>query len=94
MMLCVKAIAWGYSTDGWSGGEFSVVEDSFFKVNDDSSKLFFTGSLVQRNVYWQMENGCPFMMSWNTGINVGFITARDNDVIAHERTSHYYDPDG
>ena len=41
-----------------------------------------------------MENGCPFMMSWNTGSNEGFITARDSDVIAHERTGHWYNPDG
>jgi hypothetical protein len=33
------------------------------------------------------------MMSWNTAKNVGFITARDSDVIAHERT-YEYGPDG
>lgn len=33
-----------------------------------------------------MENGCPFMLSWNLQDNVGFVTARDNDVIAHEKT--------
>eukprot|EP00930_Biecheleria_cincta_P056901 TRINITY_DN42917_c0_g1_i1.p1 TRINITY_DN42917_c0_g1~~TRINITY_DN42917_c0_g1_i1.p1 ORF type:complete len:650 (-),score=88.11 TRINITY_DN42917_c0_g1_i1:20-1744(-) len=82
-----KAIAWGYTTDGWSSGAYSTVEHCFFKVNDDSSKLFDTGVLVQHNVYWQMENGCPLMMSWNTATNVGFITARDNDVIAHEKAS-------
>ena len=32
-----------------------------------------------------MENGCPFMMSWNEGVNTGFMTAKDNDVIAHEK---------
>jgi hypothetical protein len=32
-------------------------------------------------------------MSWNTAKNVGFITARDSDVIAHERT-YEYGPDG
>ena len=49
--------------------------------------------MVQRCLFWQMENGCPFMMSWNTAKNVGFITARDSDVIAHERT-YEYGPDG
>jgi hypothetical protein len=82
-----KAIAWGFSTDGWSAGEYSLVSDSFNKVNDDSSKLYNTGSVVQRGVFWQMENGCPFMMSWNLNVNSGFMTARDNDVIAHEKKS-------
>ena len=27
-----KAIAWGFSTDGWSAGQYSMVEDSFNKV--------------------------------------------------------------
>lgn len=34
------------------------------------------------------------MMSYNLNNNVGFITARDSDVIAHERTAHWYNPDG
>ena len=29
------------------GGEYSVVEDSFVKVNDDSTKLYNTGVLLQ-----------------------------------------------
>lgn len=89
-----KAIAWGYTTDGWGSGEYSIVEHCFFKVNDDSSKLYFTGMLVQHNVYWQMENGCPLMLSWNTADNVGFVTARDNDIIAHEKVSHDSPVDG
>jgi hypothetical protein len=89
-----KAIAWGFSTDGWSAGEYSLVEDSFNKVNDDSHKIYSTGSVVQRVVVWQMENGCPFMMSYNLNENVGFMTVRDSDVIAHERTGHFYNPDG
>ena len=89
-----KAVAWGFSTDGWSLGAYSLTEDSFFKVNDDSVKMFYTGTLVQRLVIWQMENGCPFMMSWNTAHNVGFLAARDSDIIAHERTGRWHGPDG
>ena len=81
-----KAIAWGFTTDGWSSGEYSMIEDSFQKVNDDSTKLFNTGATVQRCTIWQMENGCPFMLSWNEMDNVGFVTVRDSDVIAHEKT--------
>lgn len=77
---------WGFTTDGWSAGEYSLISDTFTKVNDDSTKLFYTGAVVQRGVYWQMENGCPFMLSWNQMDNVGFVTVRDSDVIAHEKT--------
>jgi hypothetical protein len=83
-----KAIAWGFSTDGWSLGAYSVTEDSFFKVNDDSVKMFFTGSLIQRVVIWQMENGCPFMMSWNTHDDTGFLTARYVRMCALNFTVH------
>lgn len=90
----VKSIAWGFTTDGFGGGEYSLVENCFFKVNDDSSKLFFTGAVVRNNVYWQMENGCPLMMSWNTAYNAGFVTVTNNAVIAHEKTYHDSDLDG
>lgn len=83
-----KAIAWGFTTDGWGSGSYSITEHCFYKVNDDSSKLFFTGNVFKNNVYWQMENGCPLMMSWNTDTNVGFISALDNDIIAHEKTQN------
>lgn len=57
VVLWAKAIAWGFSTDGWSGGEQSLISDCFSKVNDDSHKLYSTGAVVQRSVIWQMENG-------------------------------------
>jgi len=33
------------------------------------------------------------MASWNLNAPVGYVTARSIDVIRHERTAHYYDPD-
>ena len=81
-----KSIAWAFTTDSWSAGEFSLISDCFSKVNDDTTKLYNTGAVVQRSVIWQMENGCPFMLSWNLALNVGFVSALDNDVIAHEKT--------
>jgi hypothetical protein len=89
----VKAIAWGFSTDGFTGGSQSVIESSFLKVNDDSLKLFATGTLATDIVLWQMENGCVVMGSWNLNTNQAFITARRIDVIRHERTARWYDPD-
>ena len=89
----VKAIAWGFSTDGYSGGAQSIIQNSFVKVNDDSLKPYATGTLVQNIVVWQMENGCAVMGSWNLNNDVSYVTARTIDIIKHERTGHYYNPD-
>ena len=88
-----KAIAWGYSTDGFTGGSQSLVEHSFLKVNDDSLKPFGTGFLVSDVVIWQMENGCAVMGSWNLNQDTGFVTARRLDIIRHERNYGIYNPD-
>ena len=64
-----KAIAWGFTTDGWSGGAYSLISDCFQKVNDDSTKLYSTGAVVQRGVIWQMENGAR--IAWG-GYNIYF----------------------
>ena len=89
----VKAIAWGYSTDGFTGGAQSLFQRSFLKVNDDALKPFGTGTLARDIVLWQMENGCAVMGSWNLNADVGFITAQRLDVIRHERTYADYAPD-
>ena len=89
----VKAIAWGFSTDGYTGGAQSIIQNSFVKVNDDSIKPYATGTLVQNMVVWQMENGCAVMGSWNLNDNQSYITARTIDIIKHERTGYYYEPD-
>jgi hypothetical protein len=88
-----KALAWGYSTDGFTGGSQSLVEHSFLKVNDDSLKPFGTGTLISDVVLWQMENGCAVMGSWNLNQPVGYVTARRIDVIRHERNYGMYNPD-
>jgi len=89
----VKAIAWGYSTDGLTGGAQSLFETSFLKVNDDALKPFGIGTLATDIVLWQMENGCAVMGSWNLNKDTGFVTARRLDVIRHERDYGAYNPD-
>ena len=64
--VCSQAIAWGFTTDGFSGGEYSVVEDSFQKVNDDSTKLYNTGAVVQRCVLWQVREGLSYYQKKKT----------------------------
>lgn len=84
----VKMIGWYFSTDGVCTGYDSLVEDCFFKVNDDAVKLYQSGMIVRDCVIWQMENGAPFQISWNMpSDNHGFHVS-DIDII---RVEHQWD---
>lgn len=82
----VKIIAWWFNTDGLVGGNKTVIEDSFVKVNDDSIKLHWGDTIVRRNVLWQLENGGTFNLGWNIEQNVQNFHVYDDDVIHAE---HY-----
>lgn len=83
----IKAISWWYSTDCiWAGAD-SLVEDNFCKVNDDSLKPMTGPSVIRDNVVWQLENGAPFMISWNIETDQSDFHVYDNDVIHAE---HYW----
>lgn len=82
----VKVISWWFSTDGVHTGSHGLVEDCFFKVNDDAVKLYHSDTTVRRCVIWQMENGAPFQISWNMpDLNAGFRVS-DCDVIRVEHS--------
>jgi hypothetical protein len=82
----VKMMGWWFSTDGVLLGGNSLIEDCFFKVNDDALKLYCSGTTVRHCVVWQMENGAPFQISWNMeGLNSVFRVS-DVDVIRVEHT--------
>jgi hypothetical protein len=82
----VKTISWWYSTDGMVGGNSSLLENNFVKSNDDSIKLFWGDTIARGNVVWQLENGAPFMISWNIHEDSSTFHVYDNDVIHAE---HY-----
>lgn len=82
----VKIIDWWYSADGMVGGNSSLLENNFIKVNDDSVKLFWGDTIARRNTIWQLENGAPFMISWNIHEDNDTFHVYDNDVIHAE---HY-----
>jgi hypothetical protein len=82
----VKEIAWWFNTDGIVGGNKSIIEDSFVKVNDDSIKLHWGDTTVRRNTLWQLENGGTFNLGWNLEQDVHDFHVYDNDVIHAE---HY-----
>jgi len=83
----IKVMSWWYSTDCiWAGAD-SLVEGNFCKVNDDSLKPMTGPSVIRDNVVWQLENGAPFMISWNIKTDQSNFHVYDNDVIHAE---HYW----
>jgi hypothetical protein len=83
----IKVISWWYSTDCIWAGSDSLVEGNFCKVNDDSLKPMTGPSVIRDNVVWQLENGAPFMISWNIKDDQSDFHVYDNDVIHAE---HYW----
>lgn len=84
----LKMMGWWFSTDGIGIGSNSLVEDCFFKVNDDAIKLYRSNTVARRCVIWQMENGAPFQIGWNMpGYNSNFHVY-DIDII---RVEHPWD---
>ncbi len=83
----LKVMSWWYSTNCVWGGNASLVEDNFCKVNDDSLKPMHGPSIIRHNVVWQLENGAPFMISWNIKPDQENFHVYDNDVIHAE---HYW----
>ena len=82
----VKIIDWWWSADGMVGGNSSLLENNFIKVNDDSIKLFWGDTIARHNTIWQLENGAPFMISWNIHVDSNTFHVYDNDVVHAE---HY-----
>jgi hypothetical protein len=83
----IKVMSWWYSTDCIWAGSASLVEGNFCKVNDDSLKPMTGNSVIRDNVVWQLENGAPFMISWNILSDQADFHVYDNDVIHAE---HYW----
>lgn len=84
----LKMMGWWFSTDGIGIGSNGLIENCFFKVNDDAIKLYRSNTIARKCVIWQMENGAPFQIGWNmTGENSNFHVY-DMDVI---RVEHQWD---
>ena len=62
----VKVMGWQYAADGIFVGRHGKVSDSFIRVNDDATVDYQSHQIWQRNIIWQLDNGWPFLMQWNT----------------------------
>lgn len=81
----IKCFGWWYETDGWVAGNGSHLYDSFFKVNDDVVKMYFSNVRVNNLVIYHQMNGAPFQMGWGQE-NASNSIAEDIDIIAEEVT--------
>ena len=61
----VKCFGWWYETDGWVGGDGSLLKDSFFKVNDDIIKLYFKNMTIRDLTIYKQNNGAVFQFGWS-----------------------------
>jgi len=83
----VQCFGWWYTTDGVRAGDRSVVEDCFFKVNDDVVKVYCNDMIVRRCLIWAQMNGAPFQFTWNLKGPVRGVRVSDIIVMASEVTS-------
>jgi hypothetical protein len=80
----MSCISWLGQTDGPEISEDGLIEDCFFKVNDDALKLYHSRSTVRRCVIWILNTGAPFQLTWNLKRETKDIRVEDCDVIHTE----------
>jgi hypothetical protein len=61
----VKLLSWLPQTDGISGGQNSLVQGCFLKVNDDVLHFHKSGTKLLDNVVWRQNFGSVLQMGWN-----------------------------
>lgn len=60
----VKCFSFNNTTDGWGGGTGSTLDDSFFKVNDDVTKLYADNMVLKNIVCYHQTNTPIFEYGW------------------------------
>ncbi len=62
----VKLFSWRPNSDGVTLRQNSSIRDSFFKIFDDTVKLFHSNSKAEEIIIWQQPSGAAFQLGWNT----------------------------
>lgn len=81
-----KFFGWYYNTDGVSFGPNGLIEDCFFRCNDDAIKVYRNNLIANNCVFWQNDNGAPFQISWNSREDYHNFRVYDCDVIHCEHS--------
>ena len=80
----VKLLAWLPQTDGISGGQNSLVQNCFLKVNDDVLHFHKSGLKLINNTVWRQNFGSVLQMGWNENQNVDGELCDGLDVIGDD----------
>ncbi len=81
----VKLLAWLGETDGISGGQNTLVQGCFLKVNDDVLHFHQSGTRLQNNVIWLQNFGSALQMGWNVTQSVDGETCDGLDIIGDDK---------
>ena len=87
----VKMFGYQYNNDGVSGGYHSVIENSYFKVNDDNVKLYNDDIIVRNCTFYVQTNGGIFQFGWFEQEGAKNCLIEDCEVVACEY-NHCGDP--
>lgn len=61
----IKIYGYRANNDGIVAGDDSLIENSFFKCNDDHIKLYYPRTIVRNCVFYEQWNGAIFQFAWN-----------------------------
>jgi hypothetical protein len=76
----IKCFSYNNTTDGVVGGEATLCENSFFKVNDDVTKLYSDDMIFQDLVVYHQTNTPCFQFGWS-GQSSRNCTIRRVDIV-------------
>jgi hypothetical protein len=82
----VKLFGYAYNNDGIVAGRNSLIENSFFKVNDDHIKLYNDSITVRNCVFYVQTNGAVLQFAWNKVDPGDHCLVEDCEVVAVEFT--------
>ena len=81
----VKLLSWNYSTDGVGGtGGPGLVEQCFFKVNDDVFTLYESNRTLRNLVIWKQMNQAVFQLGYGYAKTVKNILVENVEIIRDE----------
>lgn len=67
-----------------------LLEDSFFKTNDDNINMFGSNITARDLVMWAQTTGCQIQLSWNQSASHANNLVQDIDVIHNDGTDGNY----
>ncbi len=82
----VKLFGYAYNNDGIVAGRNSLIENSFFKVNDDHIKLYNDSIMVRNCVFYVQTNGAVLQFAWNKVDPGDYCLVENCEVVAVEYT--------